>query len=72
MHPILRYLEAHGKTQAGFARRMGISKSFLSDVVHGRSFLGRKNSCKCVELTGGEVTLAELAIPQPAGARRTA
>ncbi len=60
MHPILKYLIAHKKTQSEFARRAGISKGFLCDVISGRSFLGRANSLKVVTLSGGEITLEDL------------
>ena len=65
MHPILKHLKRHDTTQAKFARLMGVTPQHLCDVLHGRSFFGRKNSRRVVKVSGGEVTLEALLAWQP-------
>jgi len=61
MHPLRSYCNRHGLRQIHLAAKMGISPQFLNDVLKGRSYLGRRSALKAVEVTGGEVTLADLA-----------
>lgn len=59
-HPISRYIENEGITQAEFARRAGITPQQLHDVINGRSYLGRHNSLAVTRITRGSVTLEQL------------
>jgi len=60
MHPIKRYCEAHSLTQRVFAARVGLSPSFISQLVLGREHCGRVAGMRIVAATDGEIDLAEL------------
>lgn len=67
-HPLRRYLNENGIRHCEFARRLGVSPGHFSDVLSGRSYLGRKRQARAAMLTGGRVTIEQLALfetPRP-------
>lgn len=60
MHPISKFLESQGLTQADFAKRVGLSRQQINNVVRGRSNPSLRTIRKIVEVTGGEITLLDL------------
>ena len=60
MHPISKFLEGQGLTQADFAKQVGLSRQQINNVVRGRSNPSLRTIRKIVEVTGGEVTLLDL------------
>tara|TARA_B100000809_G_scaffold121754_1_gene119911 strand:- start:91 stop:291 length:201 start_codon:yes stop_codon:yes gene_type:complete len=60
MHPIAKFLESQGLTQADFAKRVGLSRQQINNVVRGRSNPSLRTIRKIVEVTGGEITLLDL------------
>lgn len=60
-HPIQSYLDEIDKSQTWFAGQLGKSVQLLNDVIRGRCYLGRETSLEVVRLTGGRVTLEQLA-----------
>lgn len=72
MHPIRRYVEKVGITQAEFAGRADLSPQFITDVIRGRSQLGRNSALALVAASGGALTLEELFQWRPRGKRKRA
>jgi transcriptional regulator with XRE-family HTH domain len=60
MHPISKFLEGQGLTQADFAKQVGLSRQQINNVVRGRSNPSLRTIRKIVEVTGGEITLLDL------------
>jgi len=60
MHPIQRFIESQGLTQADFAKQVGLSRQQINNVVKGRSNPSLRTIRKIVEVTGGEITLLDL------------
>lgn len=50
-HPLALYLEAVDKTAAEFAREIGVSRSYITHIVHGRR-APRALLAKIAERTG--------------------
>lgn len=59
-HPIRRYCEKHGLTQAEFALRVGLSANYVRQITCGMHIPGRRAALRIVEKTGGEISLVEL------------
>lgn len=59
-HPIKQYCEEMEIPQAEFARRMGLSAPYISQIIHGAAEIGRVAAQTIVAKTGGEITLLEL------------
>ncbi len=60
MHPIRRYCERHGITQLAFARQVGLSAPFISQLVRGRQKCGRDAGLQIIARVGGEISLERL------------
>lgn len=65
MHPILRYVEDRRLTEPGYSQRrfalqVGLSPSYVTDLIRGRSSVGRLGALRIVRGTGGKIDLMEL------------
>jgi DNA-binding transcriptional regulator YdaS (Cro superfamily) len=59
-HPLLKYLNRQGKSQAAFAEQIGVSRSFITEVVKDHCRFGAEMMMTVVDATGGEVTPNDL------------
>lgn len=59
-HPIKKYCEATEISQAEFARRVGLSAPYVSQIINSAADIGRVAAKTIVAQTGGEITLLEL------------
>ena len=65
-HPIQTFLADKPKqTQASLARDLGVGRAHISEIVSGRSRMSMKLAMRIVRLTGGEISLADIANWQP-------
>jgi plasmid maintenance system antidote protein VapI len=65
-HPIQTFLaERPRQTQASLARDLGVGRAHISEIVSGRSRMSMKLAMRIVRLTGGEISLADIANWQP-------
>jgi len=65
-HPIQTFLaERPRQTQASLARDLGVGRAHISEIVSGRSRMSMKLAMRIVKLTGGEISLADIANWQP-------
>ena len=70
-HPIQTFLADKPKqTQASLARDLGVGRAHISEIVSGRSRMSMKLAMRIVRLTGGEISLADIANWQPEEAKR--
>ena len=70
-HPIQTFLaERPRQTQASLARDLGVGRAHISEIVSGRSRMSMKLAMRIVKLTGGEISLADIANWQPEEAKR--
>jgi plasmid maintenance system antidote protein VapI len=70
-HPIQTFLaERPRQTQASLARDLGVGRAHISEIVSGRSRMSMKLAMRIVRLTGGEISLADIANWQPEEAKR--
>lgn len=58
------YLFKKRITQVDFAKRLGISRGHLSQILHGTKHPSRKLAKKIEEETKGKVTAVELLLPE--------
>ena len=58
------YLFKKRITQVDFAKRLGISRGHLSQILHGSKHPSRKLAKKIEEETEGKVTAVELLLPE--------
>lgn len=59
-HPIKRYCKANQMSQREFARAVGLSEGFVSQLVNGHEKCGREAALQIEERTGGRIRLREL------------
>jgi plasmid maintenance system antidote protein VapI len=65
-HPIQTFLaERPRQTQASLARDLGVGRAHISEIVSGRSRMSMKLAMRIVRITGGEISLADIANWQP-------
>ena len=65
-HPIQTFLaERPRQTQASLARDLGVGRAHISEIVSGRSRMSMKLAMRIVLITGGEISLADIANWQP-------
>ena len=65
-HPIQTFLaERPRQTQASLARDLGVGRAHISEIVSGRSRMSMKLALRIVRLTGGEISLADIANWEP-------
>ncbi len=65
-HPIQTFLaEKPKQTQASLARDLGVGRAHISEIVSGRSRMSMKLAMRIVRLTGGEISLADIANWEP-------
>ena len=65
-HPIQTFLaERPRQTQASLARDLGVGRAHISEIVSGRSRMSMKLAMRIVRLTGGEISLADIANWEP-------
>jgi len=65
-HPIQTFLaERPRQTQASLARDLGVGRAHISEIVSGRSRMSMKLAMRIVRVTGGEISLADIANWQP-------
>ena len=57
---MLKYLNKKGESQAEFAERIGVSRSFITEVVKDRCRFGAKTMITVVAATRGKVTYHDL------------
>ena len=73
-HPIQTFLaERPRQTQASLARDLGVGRAHISEIVSGRSRMSMKLAMRIVRITGGEISLADIANwepPRRKGAKR--
>ena len=70
-HPIQTFLaERPRQTQASLARDLGVGRAHISEIVSGRSRMSMKLAMRIVRLTGGEISLADIANWQPEEVKR--
>ena len=70
MHPIQRFVaESATRSQAKLAKQLGCQRQHISEVIAGRSSMSLKLAKRLVEVTGGEISLADLANWEPEEAR---
>lgn len=65
-HPIAKYLEKTGETQAEFARRVGISGPYLSQILRWERGVKLVTAQKFERATMGSVKMADLIRQEPA------
>lgn len=66
MQALSEYLEGNAITQKAFAQTIGISKSFLNDIVKRRRTPGLDVALRIRDATGGNVSLDTL-LANPCG-----
>jgi len=66
-HPIKRYCVARRIKQREFARVVGLSEGFISQLILGHEKCGRESALLIVERTGGVIRLEELLTWAPPG-----
>jgi len=59
-HPIRSYCVERNLRQREFAKTVGLSEGFISQLILGRERCGRDAALSIVEKTGGEIDLTEL------------
>ncbi len=70
-HPIQTFLaERPRQTQASLARDLGVGRAHISEIVSGRSRMSMKLALRIVRLTGGEISLADIANWEPEEPKR--
>jgi DNA-binding transcriptional regulator YdaS (Cro superfamily) len=70
MHPIQRFVADNAtRSQAKLARQLGCQRQHISEVIAGRCNLSLKLAKELVRVTGGEISLADIANWEPEEAR---
>lgn len=59
-HPIARYLALTGEKQTEFAKRVGISDAYLSQIIRGHRGVSLATALKLEGATHNKVKIAEL------------
>ena len=56
------YLLSQGETQSAFARRAGVSRQLITEIIHQDRTPQMKNAKKIIEATGGKVSSRDLGL----------
>lgn len=54
------FLDQHDVSQSDFATSLGVTRAAVNHWILGKSYPSGRTAARIVELTGGQVTLAEL------------
>jgi len=64
MHPLKMYLFINQIKQVDFAKKLGISKVYLSRILKYENFPSQKIAMKIIELTNEKITMNDLFYPK--------